>query len=72
MIAAAWLGIVAGGALRIATAELLRGNVPLANAYRPQSLRVIVPLLVGVSELAAVVPPRRAARVGSTVALRCD
>ena len=68
----AWLGIIAGVALSIATAELLRGNVPLAYDYRPQSLLVIVPLLVGVSALAALVPARRAASVPPTVALRCE
>ena len=68
----AWMGLIAGGALSLATAEFLAGRVPIAFVYRPATLAIIVPIIVAVSVVAAFVPARRASNVAPTVALRCE
>ena len=68
----AWAGLVVGLLLTAATARLLPALVPVNHRYDAATVLSAVPLLLGVTLLAAFVPARRAARVDPTVALRCE
>jgi predicted permease len=68
----AWIGAAAGAALSLATAQWLGAHVPVAFAYEPLALALIVPALIGVTAAAAWIPARRASRIAPTEALRCE
>jgi putative ABC transport system permease protein len=68
----AWVGLVAGLLLSVVTARLLAEMVPFDRRVDERTFYVVVPLVAGVTLLAAYLPARRAARVDPTVALRCE
>jgi predicted permease len=71
-LAPAWVGLVSGLVLSVATARLLENISPLSFGVRPSAFYVVVPLLVGVTLAASFVPARRAAKVNPVTALRTD
>jgi len=68
----AWCGLAAGSVLSVAATQLMPAFVPVSDRYDPRTFFLVVPMLLGVTLIAAFVPARRAARVDPTVALRCD
>jgi putative ABC transport system permease protein len=62
-------GAVAGGALSLATARLLREQLYGVAAEDPVTMLLVVVTLVGVALIATFVPARRAMRVSPARAL---
>ena len=67
-----WVGVLLGLAMSVATGRLLPALVPVGEVFTTTTVVTILPLIVGVSVLAALLPARTAARVDPTVALRHD
>ena len=66
----AWLGLPVGLALSVLTTRALPVIFPTSDRYDPKTFALIVPILLGVTLVAAFLPARRAALVDPTVALR--
>jgi putative ABC transport system permease protein len=69
-LALAALGVAIGLAASLALTRLMKGLLFGVSAADPLTFVVIALLLVGVALMAALVPARRAAKVGPMAALR--
>jgi ABC-type antimicrobial peptide transport system permease subunit len=71
--ALATIGLVAGLVASVGAGRLLRAVFPSGHDERDlTALVLVVPLVLGVTLLAAYLPARRASRVNPVQALRCD
>jgi putative ABC transport system permease protein len=68
----AWYGLAVGLIASTATARLLAALIPLEHHGGSRAQYLAVPVLLGVSVLAAFIPARRSSRVDPTVALRSE
>jgi predicted permease len=71
-MAPVWLGLIAGLVLSFVAASTVLSYVPTGHQVGLMTYLLVVPLVIGVTTVAAALPARYAARISPTVALRCE
>jgi putative ABC transport system permease protein len=67
------VGLVVGLAASVGAGRAMRALFPSGNNERDvAALLIVIPVVLGVTFLAAYLPARRASRVNPVQALRCD
>jgi ABC-type antimicrobial peptide transport system permease subunit len=67
------VGLVVGLAVSVGAGRAMRALFPSGNNERDvAALLIVIPVVLGVTFLAAYLPARRASRVNPVQALRCD
>jgi ABC-type lipoprotein release transport system permease subunit len=71
-MAPVWTGMAAGLFLSAVTSSLVVSLVPTGHHVDRTTYYFVIPMVLGVTLIAAGLPARRAARVSPTIALRCE